>query len=45
MQSVSITTNVLSSNPAQKRCTRYNKVSFRDKKLDWGLAGGPEKRF
>ena len=24
MQSVPITTNVLSSNPAQTRCTRYN---------------------
>ena len=24
MQSVPITTNVLSSNPAQARCTRYN---------------------
>jgi len=24
MQSASITTNVVSSNPAQARCTRYN---------------------
>jgi len=24
MQSVPITTNVVSSNPAQERCTRYN---------------------
>jgi len=24
MQSVSITTNVVSSNPAQMRCSRYN---------------------
>ena len=31
MQSVSITTNVVNSNPAQARCTRYNNITLCDK--------------
>jgi hypothetical protein len=31
MQSVSITTNVVNSNPAQARCIRYNNITLCDK--------------